>query len=115
MRRDQAVRSGESFWWFFQRISGLALVVLLLLHFLVMHFFGDLSFQHVTSRINMPLWKVIDLSFLILALGHGLYGVWIVSGDYLHQAWMRMLVFLAVSLGGLGLLVVGLVTLLPEF
>jgi succinate dehydrogenase hydrophobic membrane anchor protein len=115
MRRDQAIRSGDSFWWFFQRISGVALIVLLLLHFLVMHFVGDLSFTHVSERVNMPLWKVIDILFLVLALGHGLYGIWIVTGDYLHLAWVRILVFCGISLGGMGLLVVGLVTLLPQF
>jgi succinate dehydrogenase / fumarate reductase, membrane anchor subunit len=115
MLRDQSVRSGESFWWFFQRLSGVGLVALLLLHFLVMHFFGDLSFAHVTGRIAMPLWKVIDILFLVLALGHGLYGIWIVTGDYLHLAWARILVFGGISLGGLGLLTVGLVTLLPQF
>jgi len=115
MQKDQAVRSGESFWWFFQRLSGVALALLLLLHFVVMHFFGDLSFAHVTARIAMPLWKVIDVSFLILALWHGLYGLWIITGDYLHQAWLRMAVFFCLSLGGMALAVTGLVTLLPQF
>lgn len=115
MRQEQAIQSSESFWWLFQRISGVALVVLLLMHFIVMHFFGDLSFEQVTARIAMPLWKVIDLSFLFLALVHGLYGVWIVSGDYLHRAGARMAVFCLLALGGIGLLVIGVVTLLPEF
>lgn len=114
MQPEQAIRGGDSFWWFFQRISGVALIVLLLMHFLVMHFTGELNFADVSARVNTPLWKVIDLSFLLLALGHGLYGLWLITGDYLHLAWLRLLVFCGLSLGGIGLMVMGIVTLLPQ-
>ena len=114
MQQEQAIRGGDSFWWFFQRISGVALIVLLLMHFLVMHFVGELNFADVSARVNMPLWKVIDLCFLVLALWHGLYGLWLITGDYLELAWLRMLVFFGLSLGGIGLLVMGIVTLLPK-
>lgn len=97
--------------WLFQRISGAALVVLLLLHFAIMHFSGAaLDFETVSGRLGSNLWKTVDIAFLVLALGHGLYGFYIVTGDYFHQAWIRVTVFTACALGGLGLAIMGIIT-----
>lgn len=105
------LRSNGSGWWLFQRVSGLALVVLLLLHFTIMHFSGaSLDFAAVTARLGSNLWKTVDLAFLILALGHGLYGFYIVTGDYFHQAWLRVSIFTACALGGLALAIMGIIT-----
>jgi succinate dehydrogenase / fumarate reductase membrane anchor subunit len=98
-------------WWLFQRVSGVALVVLLLLHFTIMHFSGlSLDYVSVSAHLASNLWKTVDLCFLILATGHGLYGVWIISGDYLHQPWLRLGIFIACGLAGLVMLTMGVIT-----
>jgi succinate dehydrogenase hydrophobic anchor subunit len=68
-------------WWYVQRITGALLVILLAAHFWVEHFMnktmlrGDLSYENILSRISNPVWQAIDISFLIVALIHGLNGL----------------------------------------
>jgi succinate dehydrogenase hydrophobic anchor subunit len=105
------LRSNGSGWWLFQRVSGAALVILLLLHFAIMHFSGmTMDFDAVSARLASGLWKTVDITFLLLALGHGLYGFYIVTGDYFHQAWLRVSVFTACAMGGLVLAILGIIT-----
>lgn len=67
--------------WYFQRITGGLLLVLLSAHFWVEHFMtapvrhGDLTFGVIASRVSNPVWQAIDIGFLIVALFHGLNGV----------------------------------------
>lgn len=104
--------------WFFQRISGLLLVVLLLLHFGLIHTtevdpkLHQVTYKPVAERLSGSLWKTIDIAFLILAIFHGLNGVWMVLGDYFHRAWVRTTLFTMVCILGFVLLVLGTVTIL---
>ena len=74
--------------WYFQRITGGLLLVLLAMHFWVEHFMtapvrrGDLTFQVIASRISNPLWQAIDIGFLLVALFHGLNGLRNIILDY---------------------------------
>lgn len=74
--------------WYLQRITGGLLLVLLAAHFWVEHFMsaplrrGDLTFEVIASRISNPAWQVIDISFLIVALFHGLNGLRNIILDY---------------------------------
>jgi succinate dehydrogenase / fumarate reductase, membrane anchor subunit len=74
--------------WYLQRITGALLVLLLAAHFWVEHFMtaelqrGDLTYQAILSRISNPLWRVIDISFLLVALYHGLNGLRNIALDY---------------------------------
>ena len=67
--------------WYFQRITGGLLLVLLSAHFWVEHFMtaplrrGDLTFQAIASRVSNPVWQAIDIGFLVVALFHGLSGL----------------------------------------
>ncbi len=67
--------------WYLQRITGAALLMLLVAHFWVEHFMsaelrrGELSYEAILSRISNPLWQYIDIAFLVIALYHGLNGV----------------------------------------
>ncbi len=67
--------------WYLQRITGAALVPLLVAHFWVEHYMtatlrhGDLSYQVILTRISNPWWQAIDISFLLIALYHGLNGL----------------------------------------
>ena len=74
--------------WYLQRITGALLVLLLAAHFWVEHFMtaelqrGDLTYQAILSRISNPLWQAIDISFLLVALYHGLNGLRNIALDY---------------------------------
>ena len=67
--------------WFLQRVTGAALLVLLILHFWVEHFTaevrtGGLTFEVVQRRFFENRWFVaVDIAFLIIALYHGLNGL----------------------------------------
>ncbi len=106
--------------WFFQRISGLLLVVILLLHFGLIHGTEvselggrhQVTYQPVAERMAGSAWKTIDLAFLFLAVFHGLNGLWMVLGDYVHRAWARTSLFTVVCILGFVLLILGSITVL---
>lgn len=68
-------------WWYTQRITGAALLLLLIAHFWVEHFVsenllrGDLTYDAIRARISNPAWQAIDIAFLLIALFHGLSGL----------------------------------------
>ena len=87
----------ERFWWFFMRISGLALVFLALGHMFIMHVLvvmtGDeIDFAFVQSRWGTPFWRIYDLLLLVLAFVHGVNGARIVVADYVANRTARSLV-----------------------
>lgn len=95
MLRDKGFERGGQFIWFFHRVSGFALVLLIILHFAYVHFTTDSSdglvtFNDVMNRLSHPFFKVIDLSFLILALSHGLMGVMLSIQDYIRSRGWRL-------------------------
>src|SRR5688500_10206272 len=66
----------ERFWWYFMRLSGLALVLLALGHMFIMHVLVELTgqevnFAFVQSRWGTPFWRLYDLALLVLAFVHG--------------------------------------------
>lgn len=67
--------------WYLQRITGAALLVLLIMHFWVEHFTAEvrthgLSFEVIQRRFfGNPWFVAIDITFLLIALYHGLNGV----------------------------------------
>lgn len=73
--------SGRAINWYMQRITGLALLILLILHFWVEHFTADvrnqgLTFEVVQQRFfHNPWFVTVDVMFLIVALYHGLNGI----------------------------------------
>jgi succinate dehydrogenase hydrophobic membrane anchor protein len=95
--------------WFFQRISGIALLVFLLGHFWATHYSpgGEVTYQKVAMRLVQPEWKFFNLTFLILGLSHGLNGMWTISEDYIGREGLRMILFGVVLFAGLSLLVLG--------
>lgn len=77
--------------WLFQRVSGVVLAVILAVHFLVLHF-GASDAQTsaaILTRLSSPFWKVLDLTFLLLALGHSANGARILIDDYVRHASAR--------------------------
>jgi succinate dehydrogenase / fumarate reductase membrane anchor subunit len=107
--------SGGAVLWLFQRVSGVFLAGVLFAHVWVLHYLlrQDLTFAAVAERIATPLWKTIDISFLVVALFHGLYGLWIVLDDYIHWGWARVFIYSAISAAALIAVVLGILTILP--
>ena len=94
----------ERFWWYFMRLSGLALVLLALGHMFIMHVLVELTgqevnFAFVQSRWGTPFWRIYDLALLLLAFVHGANGARVVIGDYVaHRTARRLLVSLLIAL-----------------
>jgi len=87
----------ERFWWYFMRLSGLALVLLALGHMFIMHVLvvitgSEIDFAFVQSRWGTPFWRIYDLSLLILAFVHGVNGARIVVTDYITHRRARSIV-----------------------
>jgi len=105
--------SGGKFLWFFQRISGFVLLLLLLLHIYLAHFTfqsGAPTFAEVMNRLGDQYWKLFDLFFLYLALFHGLNGFWTVVTDYFHKPLVKLTFFSLIVLCGLALAIFGTLT-----
>src|SRR5918995_1676976 len=86
----------ERFWWYFMRLSGLALVILALGHMFIMHVLVELTgeeinFAFVQSRWGTPFWRIYDLLLLLLAFVHGANGTRVVIGDYVTNRTVRRL------------------------
>lgn len=95
----------ERFWWYFMRISGLALVFLALGHMFIMHVLveltgGEIDFAFVQSRWGTPFWRIYDFALLVFAFLHGANGARVVIGDYVANRTARSLligILLAIS------------------
>ena len=110
--KDRGIGSGGALGWFFQRLTGIVLVPVLLIHLLTMHRYHEhgLLWQDVTRLMANPYWKVLEITFLVLALYHGLNGVYAVLQDYVKSPGFRLTLFGLLVLAGLALLVFGVVT-----
>lgn len=95
--------------WHVQRITGAALLLLLIAHFWVEHFAsdqllrGELTYEAIRARISTPLWQAIDISFLVIALYHGLNGLRNIILDYsrISQGAARVLTAMLIAVGAL--------------
>ncbi len=105
--------------WFFQRITGLFLAVFLLGHFVYQHMWaedpqmGQLTYESVGSTLVNPIWKTVEIVFLVCALFHGMHGLWMIACDYVHTGWVRVSLSIVLSMAALVVLVLGMVTILP--
>ncbi len=95
MKFRESTASGGALPWLLQRISGVYLAVILLIHVINLHVLigGEITYASIAQRVATPLWKTVNISFLIVALFHGLYGLWIVLDDYIHKGWMRVFIY----------------------
>lgn len=84
-----------------QRLTAVALVLFLTLHMIVVHYPpGHLDFSRVMERLANPVWKVIDILFLLAVLMHALTGAYAVLMDVERVTpYKRFLVGTAVLLG----------------
>jgi succinate dehydrogenase / fumarate reductase, membrane anchor subunit len=100
----------ERFWWYFMRLSGLALVFLALGHMFIMHVLveltgGEIDFAFVQSRWGTPFWRIYDLLLLVLAFIHGANGARIVIADYVaHRTLRGLLTGILIAISAIWLL-----------
>jgi succinate dehydrogenase / fumarate reductase, membrane anchor subunit len=106
-RRSKSTRSNyELYSWVFMRMSGVLLAVLVLVHLFVNLVVGDginaLDFAFVSGKWASPLWQVVDLMMLWLAMLHGTNGVRTVINDYAERdstrLWLKMALYAAFTI-----------------
>jgi succinate dehydrogenase / fumarate reductase membrane anchor subunit len=99
----------ERFWWYFMRLSGLALVILALGHMFIMHVLveltgGEISFAFVQSRWGTPFWRIYDFLLLLLAFVHGANGTRVVIADYVtHRRARSLLIGILIAISAIWL------------
>lgn len=75
----------ETVVWYGMRLSGLALFVLVLTHYLILHVLYDPADQTASwiaeVRWSSTFWRVFDWSMLMLVLFHAFMGMRVVIGD----------------------------------
>jgi succinate dehydrogenase / fumarate reductase membrane anchor subunit len=100
--------------WYMQRITGIVLVVLLVGHYILMHATPDSghTYHAVMLRLQSPVWKIIDLSFITLGLWHGLNGTWNVIRDHEMSAAVSMTLYTLLIISGLAFWFLGINTIL---
>ena len=81
--------SMELWTWFFMRISGMILVILVLGHFTIVHILGEgvdrVDFAFVSGRWSSPFWQTWDWTMLFLGMLHGANGMKVVIEDYVRR------------------------------
>lgn len=106
-RRPAARRSNfELYSWLFMRLSGLALVVLVLGHLFIMNILDGgvhrIDFAFVAGRWASPFWQFWDLSMLWLAQLHGGNGLRTIIDDYARKDttrfWLKILLYVSMAL-----------------
>ena len=107
--RSPRLRNGGNFErnaWLFMRISGAALVVLVIGHLTIGLLIGDgvhrIDFNYVAERWQTPFWGTWDILMLWLAQLHGANGVRVVIADYARKDstrfWLTLLLAFATVL-----------------
>ncbi|GAA4412292.1 succinate dehydrogenase hydrophobic membrane anchor subunit [Actinokineospora soli] len=106
-RRPAARRSNfELVSWLFMRISGIALVVLVLGHLFIMNIVDGgvhrIDFAFVAGRWASPFWQFWDLSMLWLAEIHGGNGLRTIINDYARKDstrfWLKIMLYVSMVL-----------------
>ena len=96
--------------WYMMRLTGLALFVLALSHFLIVHLVVDPSRQSAdwiqTVRWSSMFWRAFDWLLLMMVLFHAFMGVRTVVIDYTRGG-ARSALLMALYLTGIVLFVIG--------
>ena len=80
--------------WYLMRLTGLALFVLALAHYLILHFLFDPAEQTaawiIDERWNQLFWRAFDWTLLMMVLFHGFMGLRTVIGDHVRRPRVRV-------------------------
>jgi succinate dehydrogenase / fumarate reductase, membrane anchor subunit len=105
----------ETFSWYFIRISGIALIFLVIIHLLFVHVTTDVActtFQFVAARYANPFWRLFDWLLLTLALLHGMNGLRVVVVDYIRSSTWRVGILSALAVLTLIFFMLGTITII---
>ena len=101
----------ETLIWYLMRITGVALFVLALSHFVIQHFIFDPSEQTAewiaTHRWNQLIWRAADWALLMVVLLHSFLGVRTVVIDHVARPRARIITLSALYLVAVILFVLG--------
>jgi succinate dehydrogenase / fumarate reductase membrane anchor subunit len=96
--------------WYLMRLTGVALFVLALTHYLILHVLYDPALQDAdfitTVRWSSLFWRAFDWTLLMMVLLHGFMGVRTVLGDYTSGG-VRKVLTMGLYLLAIGLFVIG--------
>jgi succinate dehydrogenase / fumarate reductase membrane anchor subunit len=82
----------EVYSWFFMRVSGVVLLVMVFGHLAIMHVINSvdtITYWWVAERLATPFWRTYDWIILVLALLHGMNGMRVIVDDYVHTRGKR--------------------------
>lgn len=98
----------------FQRITGVILVVILIGHYILMHYTPESghTYDAVLARMQSNWYRVLDLVFVVLAMYHGLNGVWGIFRDYKLKQWQSVSILGFIIIIGLAFTLWGIKTIL---
>ena len=101
----------ELFIWYVMRVTGVALFVLALAHFSILHFIFDPAEQTsefiANERWRELFWRAFDWLLLMTVLLHGFLGVRTVMRDYVHGTNARLITMSVLYLLAIVLFVMG--------
>ncbi len=105
--------SGAPAWWM-QRITGLALVVLTVGHYILMHYnpTSGHDYGETAARLASPWFKGVYLGFITIGMYHGLNGVWNIIRDFKMKSMWGQTLFGLLVVAGLVFIAVGWNTIL---
>jgi succinate dehydrogenase / fumarate reductase membrane anchor subunit len=114
MFKYQHSSDSGSYSWVFQRITGIILVVLMIGHYILMHYSPESghTYDAVLARMQSPWYRVLDLTFIVLAIYHGLNGVWSIFRDYKLKPWQTLTALSVIIILGLAFTLWGIMTIL---
>lgn len=114
MYKHQNSRSSGSFSWVFQRVTGLILVVVMIGHYILMHYTPESghTYDAVLARMQSNWYRVLDLTFIVLGMYHGLNGVWGIFRDYKLKQWQTITIMSLLIIFGLAFTLWGIKTIL---
>ncbi len=113
---------GEALIWYLMRLTGVALFVLALTHFIILHVLFDPAQQDTSwiarVRWSSIFWRAFDWTLLMMVLFHAFLGVRTVLADYLkggfRTAALMALYLLAIALFAAGTMVVMTLPVVPK-
>ncbi len=109
------VNRAEALWWAYMRLSGMALILLVLGHFAIQHIINDvhnLSAEWVIEqRWALAGWRIYDALMLAIGYTHGLRGLWQVAQDYIHNKTVVLVIKWVLIIGGGLVLLIGAMAL----
>jgi succinate dehydrogenase / fumarate reductase membrane anchor subunit len=85
----------EAAGWLYVRLSGIALLFLVIGHMFVMHILAgvnSIDFAFVAARWAGAGWRAYDLAMLLLAMPHAALGLRSLAFDHLSSRWRPALV-----------------------